>query len=138
MADQPNLILGISRATVSEDGEMVNLRLVEDDGPEYEITMSFKSLGETIVRLLAVAQTAGKVRDELGKGAADKPFSDDVVLPFPLEGYDLGLSDDGSKAVLRLKSDNDLVWNFQLPIARLKDLKRDFGRLEKLAKQRES
>ena len=48
----------------------------------------------------------------------------------------MGLSDDGLKAVLRLTSDNDLVWNFQLPIEGLKGFNRDLGRLEELAKRR--
>ena len=43
-----------------------------------------------------------------------------------------GLSEDGTQAVMRLVSDNDLIWDFVLPMEAVQRLRDDLTRLENL------
>lgn len=135
MADQPQplAIAGISRAVIAPDGDRITLALVDMENAEYEISLSFEALGQTIVKLLAAALTARGKRAAGDDMVEMSLMEDDVIAPFPIVSYALGLSDDKTQIVLRLVSDNDLIWNFVLPEDAVERLRADLARLRQLA-----
>jgi hypothetical protein len=133
--ENPLKLAGVSRATVSPDGESVGLSLVDLENHEYDVSLTYEGLGRTIVKLLAVAETAGAQRRNSGKAAVEAPLPHaDALVPFPVARYALGLSEDGARIVLRLVSDNDLIWDFVLPLEGLPRLQHDLSRLETLSR----
>lgn len=133
MPTEPLDIQGISRAAVAADGAAVTVSLVDADMDEYDIRLTWERLAQTIVKLLAVAGEARNQRTDNGGGAPPSPAgAPDALLPFPLVRYSLGLSEDGEQAALRLMSDNDLIWDFRMPLGALAQLRTDIDRLEGL------
>ncbi len=133
MAEDPIDIAGISRATISPDGAKVVLSLVDLENGEYDISLTFERLGMTIVKLLAAVQTAKAQRLADGIEEAEPIFSNpEALLPHPIVRYAVGLSEDGTQAVMRLVSDNDLIWDFVLPMEAVQRLRDDLTRLENL------
>jgi hypothetical protein len=139
MPDQPLDIRGISRAAVAADGSAVTVSLVDREMDEYDIRLTWERLAQTIVKLLAVSGEARNQRiDALGEADASPAGAPDALLPFPLARYSLGLSEDGEQAVLRLMSDNDLIWDFRMPLGALAQLRADIDRLEGLPAARDA
>ncbi len=133
MAEDAIDIAGISRATISPDGDKVVLSLVDLENNEYDISLTFERLGMTIVKLLAAAEAAKaqRVADGIDEAEPIRP-GPDALLPYPIVRYAVGLSEDGTQAVMRLVSDNDLIWDFILPMEAVQRLRDDLTRLENL------
>lgn len=126
-------LAGLRSATLSADGTTVGLTFQDLGGDEHRFVIAREALGQLFVRLLAVAAKAKNLAQDLAPETPDPTALAEVLLPFPIAHYTLGLSEDRSKVALRVVSDNDLVWDFLLPLDGIERLRADLARIQELA-----
>lgn len=131
-------LTGVSRARVSTDGADVAVAFRDATGDDHGFLLSFEDLSRTMVQLLAVQRTAGERRRarELPDSPAAETVERDLLLPFPVARWEVGWTREKGRLILRLTSDNALVWDFLLPGEMAGRLIEDLERTRALAAER--
>ena len=120
-------LTNLSRAQISDDGESIALAFRDAEGGDHGCVMSFEDLSRIIVQLLAAQKSAGSRRNpasETPQGLIEK----NALLPFPLKSWGVGMAAATGQFVMRFTSDNDLIWDFQMPPEAATTLARDLVR----------